>query len=166
MKNKKIKLNNNLNEDTKEVKTLIIITLVIIVISTGLYFLTDSLNNKKNAPEEETETIINYSEITIGTMFTRPYSEYYVFAYKNDDKENANAFDNLFTKYEEKEKHNKIYYVDLANKFNDFVLSDKSNKKPTKATEVEIKDFALILIKDGKVAKYYEKISEIEKALS
>ena len=161
MKNKKI---TGVSEDTKEVKTLIIITLIIIVVSIGLYFLTDTLNNKKNA-DEATEAVINYTEITIGTMFTRPYEEYYVFAYPNDD-DNAYKFDNLFAKYEEKEDHKKIYYVDLSKKFNDFVLSDKANKKPTKSTEVKIKDYALILIKDGKVSKYYEKISEIEKALS
>ena len=162
MKNKKTI--TSVSEDTKEIKTLIIITLIIIVVSIGLYFLTDTLNNKKNA-DDATEAVINYTEITVGTMFTRPYEEYYVFAYQNDD-DNAYTFDNLFVKYEEKEEHKKIYYVDLSKKFNDFVLSDKANKKPTKSTEVKIKDYALILIKDGKVSKYYEKISEIEKALS
>ncbi|MDD4187265.1 MAG: hypothetical protein PHX04_00610 [Bacilli bacterium] len=162
MKNKKLK--SRASEDTKEIKTLIIITLIIIVVSLGLYFLSDSLNNKKNK-DDITEAVINYKEITIGTIFTRPYKEYYIFAYKNDD-DNAYTFDNLLATYEAKENHQKIYYVDLAKKFNNFVLSEEANKKPTKSSEVKIKDYALILIKDGKVSKYYEKISEIEKVLS
>ena len=164
MKNKKKTVTKNVSEDTQEVKTLIIITIIIVLISVGLYFLTDALDKKK-AIEEIPEATINYSEITIGTMFTRPYNEYYVFAYKEDD-DNAGKFDDLFTKYEEKEKSKKIYYIDLADKFNQSVLSDKSNKKPEQVTDVKIKDYALILIKDGKVSKYYETISEIEKALS
>lgn len=163
--NKKVKQIKVTNEETKEVKTLIIITLVIIVISVGLYFLTDTSLNKKKTSEERPEATISYSEIIIGTMFSRPYSEYYVLAYK-DDNENAKELDSLFTKYEENKDSLKIYYIDLANKFNESALSDKSNKNPEKATDVKIKDQALILIKNGKVSKYYEKISDIKKALS
>lgn len=164
MKNKKIRHIKETNDDTKEVKTLLIITLIIIVVAVGLYFLADSSLSKKKS-EERTEATINYSEIMIGTMFSRPYSEYYVFAYKNDD-ENASKFDNLYTKYDDKEDNPKIYFIDLANSFNESVLSDVSNKKPVKAEDVKIKNYALILVKNGKVAKYYETVEEIEKALS
>lgn len=155
---------NNTSKDTNEIKTLIIITLIIIVVSVGLYFLTDK-NLSKNNTGEIPDATISYSEILIGTMFSRPYEEYYVFIYSNEDKE-VNKLDDLFTKYDEKEEAKKIYYVDLDNEFNKYVISDKSNQKPANPAEVKIKDRALVLIKDGKVSKYYETVKEIEKALS
>ena len=60
----------------------------------------------------------------------------------------------------------KIYFVDLSTKFNSPYVSDKSNKKPTKASEVQVKDSALVLIKNGKVSKYYESVTDYEKVLN
>lgn len=154
---------NKINSDTNEIKNLLIITFIILAISVGLYFLTDKTLNKKKE-EEKTPAEISYSEILVGTMFSRPYNEYYVLAYKQDD-ENADSLDDLFTKYDEKDEALKIYYIDLGNPFNASALSDTANKKPEKPEEVKIKDQALFLIKDGKVTKFYEKISDIEKAL-
>lgn len=153
----------NKNSDTKEIRNLLIITVIIIAISAGLYFLTDKTLNKAKETET-TEAEISYAEILVGTMFTRPYSEYYVIAYKQDN-ENADKLDDLFTKYDEKDEALKIYYIDLGNPFNASALSDKANKKPEIPEDVKIKDQALILIKDGKVTKYYEKINDMEKAL-
>ena len=74
--------------------------------------------------------------------------------------------DSLYTNYEEKENSKKIYFIDIDNGFNEFIKSDKANKKPTNASEVKINNRALILIKDGKVSKYYETLEEIEKVLN
>ncbi len=161
----KKKQNNTLNEETKEIKTLIIITVIIIVISVGLYFLTEKSLNKQNNSGELPEGVISYSEIMVGTMFDRPYKEYYVFLYSNEDEE-VYKLDSLYTNYEEKENSKKIYFIDIDNGFNEFIKSDKANKKPTNASEVKINNRALILIKDGKVSKYYETLEEIEKVLN
>ena len=40
------------------------------------------------------------------------------------------------------------------------------SKKPTKASEVQVKDSALVLIKNGKVSKYYESVTDYEKVLN
>ena len=68
--------------------------------------------------------------------------------------------------YEKKDNAKKIYFVDLSTKFNSPYVSDKSNKKPTKASEVQVKDSALVLIKNGKVSKYYESVTDYEKVLN
>ena len=47
MKKKKLKSINYESNDTKEIKSLIIITIVVIAIAVGLFFLTNYLNNKK-----------------------------------------------------------------------------------------------------------------------
>ena len=165
MKNKKLKSINYQNEDTKEIKTLIIIVLIIIAVALGLYFITEKALDKKNAPAELPEAVISYTETIIGEMFNKPENEYYVLAYSSED-DNAAQYETLLSNYNKKEKALTTYHIDLSKKFNSTALSDKSNPKPTKATDVAIKDVALILIKDGKVTKYYETIETIEKALS
>ena len=53
----------------------------------------------------------------------------------------------------------------MNDKFNSAYLSETSNKKPTESSEVKINESALILIKDGKVEKYYESLEDYKNAL-
>ena len=98
-------------------------------------------------------------------MFNRPYDEYYVFLYDLTSS-SASQYQSLISNYEKKDNAKKIYFVDLSTKFNSPYVSDKSNKKPTKASEVQVKDSALVLIKNGKVSKYYESVTDYEKVLN
>ena len=162
--NKKIKEQKYVSEDMKEISRLIFITLGIVIIVLGLYFLTDkvALKDKDN---ETSSSDFDYSAAIVGTMFNRPYSEYYVFLYDATD-DNANQYQSLVSTYEAKEEAKKIYFVDLSKSFNSKYLSDKSNPNPTNPSEVQIKDSALVLIKNGKVANYYENVEDYEKVLS
>jgi hypothetical protein len=163
---KKKKLNSSYeSNDTKEIKGLIIITLIISVLAVGLYFLTDKVLNKDTTTKTTTTAKINYDICTVGTMFSRPYSEYYVFLF-DSTSDNNTQYQSLLSTYKAKDKAIKIYYVDLNNKFNSPYVSDNSNTKPTKASEVKIKGSALVLIKNGIVSKYYETTSDYEKVLS
>lgn len=159
---KKQKIQKYENEETKEIKSLIIITISVIIIALGMYFLTDKVLSKKN--EKETIAEFNYSICTIGTMFNRPYEEYYVFIYDSKD-EKASAYAKLTADYETKDEALKIYTADLNNKFNSSFISDSSNPKPTNPTEVKIKNSALVHIKNGKVINYYETSDDYEKVL-
>ena len=69
------------------------------------------------------------------------------------------------TSYKDKDDALKVYYVDMNDKFNSAYLSETSNKKPTESSEVKINESALILIKDGKVEKYYESLEDYKNAL-
>lgn len=153
---------NKKSTDGNEIKTLLIITAVIILVSIGLYYFTDASLNKK-AKKDDKVLDISYKETIIGNMFDIPLKEYYVLAY-NHDADNASKYEDSYLHYLDKEDALPVYEVDLSLGFNSFALKEKSNKKPTKASEVAIKEAALILIKDGKVSKYYETIEEIEKA--
>lgn len=166
MKNKQKRLKNNgfENNDTKEIRNLLLITIGIILLAVGLYLLTDKVLSNKSTTEQ-TKTKIDYSICTVGTMFNRPYKSYYVFLYDGTG-DKANQYKTLFDNYSSKEDAKKIYYVDLSNKFNSNYISEKSNKNPRNSSEVKIKESALILIKDGKVSKYYEKLSDYEKVLN
>ena len=160
MKSKKLKSINYESNDTKEIKSLIIITVVVVVIAVGLFFLTNYLNNKKTS----NNTKIDYNTCIVGNMFNRPYNEYYVFLYSSTDK-NASTYKGLITSYKDKDDALKIYYVDMNDKFNAAYLSEASNKKPTDVNEIKIKESALILIKDGKVEKYYESLEDYKNTL-
>ena len=163
MKQKKLKNGGYVNEDTKEIRNLIIITVVVIALALGLYFLTDKVLSKDTT--SDTNADVDYTTCLIGNMFNRPYDEYYVFAFSSED-ENASKYSSLISTYEKKDKALKIYKIDLDNNFNKSAVSDTSNKKPTNASDVKIKNSALIHIKNGKVVNYYESSSDYKKVLS
>jgi hypothetical protein len=163
MKQKKLKNSGYVNEDTKEIRNLIIITVVVIALALGLYFLTDKVLSKDTT--SDTIADIDYTTCLIGNMFNRPYDEYYVFAFSSED-ENASNYSSLISTYEKKDKALKIYKVDLDDNFNKSAVSETSNKKPANASDVKIKNSALIHIKNGKVVNYYESSSDYEKVLS
>lgn len=161
MKQKKIRNKKYVSEDTKQISSLLLITLGVIVIAVGLYFLTDKIISKK----ADTSTAdFDYSAATVGTMFNRPYEEYYVFLYDSTSDE-AGTYNSLITSYISKEDSKKLYTVDLSKNLDDKYLSDSSNKKPSKPSEVKIKGSALILIKGGKVSNYYETLEDYQKVL-
>lgn len=163
MKQKRLKTQRYDSEDTKEIRNLIIIAIILIALAVGLYFLTDVILGKKK--NNETAVEFDYTECTVGTMFNRPYDEYYVFLFDSTSS-SASQYQSLISNYEKKDNAKKIYFVDLSTKFNSEYVGEKSNKKPTKATEVKVKDSALVLIKNGKVSKYYESVTDYEKVLN
>lgn len=163
MKQKRLKTQRYDSEDTKEIRNLIIIAVILIALAVGLYFLTDAILGKKK--NNETSVEFDYTECTVGTMFNRPYDEYYVFLFDSTSS-SASQYQSLISNYEKKDNAKKIYFVDLSTKFNSEYVGEKSNKKPTKATEVKVKDSALVLIKKGKVSKYYESVTDYEKVLN
>ncbi|MDD4407918.1 MAG: hypothetical protein PHX19_02595 [Bacilli bacterium] len=152
------------NTDVSEIKTLLIITAIIILVVIGLYYFTESSLSKKKAKEENKVPEISYKETIIGNIFNLPLKEYYIVAY-NKEADNAASYESIYNTYSNKEDALPVYIVDLSLNFNSFVISEISNKKPNNASEVAIKEAALILIKDGKVSKYFESIEKMEKAL-
>lgn len=151
MKQKKLKKYES--EDSSEIRNLIIITVIIALIATGLYFLTEKVLNKKEN-NNNTEVSFNYDEATIGTMFNRPYDEYYVFIYDSTD-DNATVYNNIVKTYRAKDDSKKLYFIDLNDGLNKIAVSDTTNKKPASSEEVKVSGSALYLIKNGKVTAAY-----------
>jgi len=165
-KNKKLKSINYGNTDVKEIKTLVIITTIIVVLAAGLYFLTEgALQRQKNKDEELPEAVINLNETIIGQMFNKPVKEYYVFAFSNDD-DNSMRYNALIGTHERKDDSIPIYFIDLSIGFNSFALNETANPNPRNATEVAINEKALFLIRDGRVVNFYDDIDDIQKTLS
>ena len=96
----------------------------------------------------------NYDEATIGTMFNRPYDEYYAFIYDSTD-DNSAVYNNIVKTYRAKDNAKKLYFIDLNDGLNKIAVSDTTNKKPASSEEVKVNGSALYLIKNGKVTSAY-----------
>ena len=110
------------------------------------------LNKKEN--NNTSEVTFNYDEATIGTMFNRPYDEYYAFIYDSTD-DNSAVYNNIVKTYRAKDNAKKIYFIDLNDGLNKIAVSDTTNKNPVSSEEVKVNGSALYLIKNGKVISAY-----------
>lgn len=158
------KSKENYNDDYTQSAKSILITLGIVVVVFGLFYLiTLLINNSKRGlntkePTEEVATI-QYSEILGDDTFTMMPDEYYVLFYDFDGPSKT-YYDYLFTQYASTEG-NYIYKVDLSNAFNTKFASTETNKNASKAGELKVKDATLIKIKNGKNVEYVEGTSQV-----
>ncbi len=166
---KKLNIDKYETDESKEVKKFIIILLSIIVVVLAVYGITRLVNKDKDddTAREVTAGEIDYDIVSVGTLFNRADSEYYVIAYDGEDA-NAIYYSALMNKYMDKEKSIKVYFCDLSNELNKkyYVGEEKSsNPKATKTSELAFKDLTLIKIKNGKIVKYLESLDTIKTEL-
>ena len=166
---KKLNIDKFESDESKEVKKFIIILLSIIVVVLAVYGITRLVNkdNDEDSTREVTAGEIDYDIVSVGTLFNRADSEYYVIVYDGEDA-SAIYYSALMNKYMNKEKAIKVFFCDLANELNKkyYVGEDgSSNPKATKAGELAFKDLTLIKIKNGKIVKYLESLDTIKTEL-
>ncbi len=166
---KKVDIDKYTSEESKEVKRFIIILLSIIVLVLAVYGITRLVNKDKDNNDDRTITAgsIDYDKVSVGTLFNRADSEYYVIVY-DGEAPNAIYYSALMNKYMDKEKSNKVYFCDLSNELNKkyYVGEDKdSNPNATTSSELAFKDLTLIKIKNGKIVKYLETLDTIKTEL-
>lgn len=166
---KKVDIDKYTSEESKEVKRFIIILLSIIVLVLAVYGITRLVNKDEDNNDDRTVTAgsIDYDKVSVGTLFNRADSEYYVIVY-DGEAPNAIYYSALMNKYMDKEKSNKVYFCDLSNELNKkyYVGEDKdSNPDATTSSELAFKDLTLIKIKNGKIVKYLETLDTIKTEL-
>ena len=160
----KIKETKIVNEDVTQIRNLIIMLIVVVAVCTGIYFLTDAMIKKENTKEEETKEVeIDYVIASVGTMFNRPESEYFVLIYSTEN--DGSKYSSLLNSYRSSDNYIKTYFIDLDKKINSHILTDTLNKKPTNSNEVSVTGATLYKIKDGKVTKCYSTLETITDAL-
>lgn len=158
--NNKIKQKKVLNEDMNLVRNIIILLIIVVGISLGIYFLTDNMIKKENKSNDtKTETKIDYDIATIGTMFNRVEDEYYVLIYSKEN--DGNNLDSVLATYRSSDNYIKTYYVDLDKKVNSFVLGEELNQKPSNSNDVKVKEATLYKINNAKVVKCYSGVDNI-----
>lgn len=157
-------MKKNYDDDfTQSTKSIIITLCVVLAVFLIFYFLTIAINNKNrklNTVEKgKSEAVIQYKEILADSTFVMFPHEYYVLFYDFDGPE-AVYLDYLYDTYASLE-NKYIYKVDLGNKFNKKFVSDKTNTKASKASELKVKDPTLIKIQEGKNISYVEGSSQV-----
>ncbi len=151
-----------------EPKKAIILLVVIIVIFFGVYLTSAILKGEIklwDTPRESTPAEIQYQEIIAGEIFNQQDEKYYVMLmdYTNDVTTLLMQASDNYTNSTGSEN---IYYVDLDKGFNKaYHNEEKSNKKATKLSELQVKSPTLLHIEKGKITKYLEGKDEIEKYL-
>lgn len=166
---KNIKVENS--EDTNEIKSFIIIVVVIAAVIGIIYGLTEIFKEDEIPTDEVVAGSINYDKTSVGTILNRPYDKYYVMVYDSDD-DKAVLYSTILTKYmqnSEDKEYVKIYYCDLNNKFNneyyDKNKDGKSNPKAKSVEEFNFGDITLLKIEKGKITKYIEDLDSIKEML-
>lgn len=166
---KKVKIKKYETEEQLEIKKFVFVLMGLIFIIIGIYFFTRAFVTKdlfKNTDEiSYTEGKINYNAIVVGTMLNRPYKEYYVIAYSNEDNE-ASYYNTIVSKYTQKTKKEKIYYLDTENAMNQKYVAkelEEASKSFTDIKNLKLGNITLLKIKSGKVEKYITNIEDIKK---
>ena len=100
-------------------------------------------------------------------MLSRPYDEYYVFAYYVEgDDELLTTLDETITKYAESDKAKKIYYLNLAEATNkNYYSTGKTNPKPSNLADLRLGKATLIKIKNKKIYQYFDTENTIKAEL-
>lgn len=156
------------SEEKQEIKKFIFVLLGLIVIVIGIYFFTKAFVTKdlfKDANEVEYKSgTINYETAIVGNMLHKPESEYYVIAYDSEGKQ-INYYNTVASKYKNKEKSLKLYYLDLNNALNkDYIAKEEEKSTSFKSIkDLKMGEITLFKIKNGKVTKLITNIEDIKK---
>ena len=134
-----------------------LIVLIAVVVFVGIvYFVTAIVQGEIKFKEEIEKHEVQYENILAGSTFKKKDKEYIV-VYYDFEGNDASDIKSSISSYTSKSSAKALYKVDLSLKQNKVYTTDKkSNKKPTKATELKINGTTLIEIKDGKVKSYVE----------
>lgn len=141
--------------DSFQFRNMIIIVAIIIITFVLFYFITGRLikDADETNVENKVSTEIQKEKILVGQMFNRSDKEYYVLAYKQDDKF-IDLYETYISKYNSDENNLIFYKIDLDEGLNKKYLSEKLNIS-NNLNELKINDTILFKIVDGKVDSYY-----------
>lgn len=160
-KNKKV-IERNLNNDEKEVSTVIKIAIGVVLVFALVYLVfaifTGEIKLKK---DKTTQPTIQYVEILAETTFKQNKEDYFVLYY-DFSKDDAALLETIA---EVIGNEATTYKVDLNKKFNgNYIIGDDEsiNKSPKNIDELKVKNPTLIRIKKGKIVKFITGIGDIK----
>ena len=132
-----------------EIKRVIIISLVILIVLVGIYFLTEVILNKEDDDSDKvTEKAIQYEEILAGESFNQSEDKYYVIYY--DSTDDYSSISSLISSYQMNDNEVKLYSVDLSNGMNKSYVTD-GNVVTTNANSLRVKANTLLEFTSKKV---------------
>ena len=132
-----------------EIKRVIIISVVILMVLVGIYFLTEVILNKEDDDSDKvTENAIQYEEILAGESFNQSEDKYYVIYY--DSTDDYSSISSLISSYQMNDNEVKLYSVDLSNGMNKSYVTD-GNVVTTNASSLRVKANTLLEFTSKKV---------------
>ena len=132
-----------------EIKRVIIISVVILIVLVGIYFLTEVILNKEDDDSDKvTENAIQYEEILAGESFNQSEDKYYVIYY--DSTDDYSSISSLISSYQMNDNEVKLYSVDLSNGMNKSYVTD-GNVVTTNANSLKVKANTLLEFTNKKV---------------
>ena len=134
--------------------------IIAVVLFVGIFYLIVALargeiGNKNKKTKEDVTTSIQNEEILASSIFNKKDKEYYVLLFDADAK-NTPVYATMYSDYQQSGSDKPMYYVNLSNKFNKDIVSEKTNSKAQKYDELKVSSPTLIHIKNGKNVDYYE----------
>ena len=139
-------LDKNMNEGMS--KSTIVLTIIgVVAFFACIYGLTVMLMNKGEKREPTPEASISYDKILAGSSLIQNPESYVVVFYDVEDN------DEIFSAVVDYKSRGKgsIYYVDLKDGLNSYVISDKNVLDVKSASDLRVKNPTLIKVKKGKI---------------
>lgn len=148
-------LQREMPTEKNELKSLLIITLVLIVIIAVIYllsalFVTKELDWFNNDDDKEIETLVD-NTILASETFKQNEEVYYVYFYDYDD-ENTEITSSISSVLSAE----KVYKVDTGSALNNKYVSEESNKKAKKLADLKVKAPTIVKISGEQITAYYE----------
>ena len=142
-------------------KSMGILILIISIVFCLFYFLT-MLLAKPSVNEEQTQSVIDNSKITMNQLLNRNQDEYYVLAIKESlynkggyiDTDYIKIYNSYINKYAQKDNSLDFYYIDLDNALNKNYFGEELNITDD-LENIILNDEVLFKIKNGKIEKTY-----------
>lgn len=170
-KNKTKNIEKNIKKEIEEkdgngeVKSLLLITISVLLFLGLFYLLTvvilgDKSDNKK-AEEETNEVEIQFDEVLVGSSFSIKDEEYFVLYYEFENEDINTELSSLVSNYRMSKESPYLYVVNMSDALNSKSISDKSKKDANNASELKINGPTLIKFEAGKIDDYIEGIDDI-----
>ena len=148
-------LQQEIKEDEKLIKKLIIITAILVFIICAIYVLSALFITKEldwfDKKEEETKETLAKNTILASEIFKQKEEEYYVYFYDFNEKENQ-----VTSAVNAKLSSKIVYKVDTSSALNNKYISDQSNKSAKTLEDLRVKAPTVIKINGDQISEYYE----------
>lgn len=164
-KEKTIKQQTFENEDYRKIKSLLIMTIIVLAFIGLLFyfngkFVTKDLFQKDNT--KTTEATYDASLLVVDNIFSVSDKEYYVLVFDAKDELTGDIYKSLKASYTNESK--KLYSIDLSNQMNNKYYN--KDKELSLKNEFNFNEAILLNIKDKKITASYTELNEIIEKLS
>ena len=148
-------LQPEIKEEKNQIKSLMIITGVLVVIICVIYILSALFVTKEldwfDKKENDTTPVLMENTILASEIFKQAEENYYVYFYDYNDEDSQ-----ISATVSNKLSSSKVYKVDTSSALNKKYVSNESNKSAKKLEELKVKAPTVIKVTGEEISAYYE----------